>query len=180
MKNENERHREENDMNFREMRRSRQLLDKAMCDEILERNTSGVLALLGDGGYPYAVPMSYTWTNGKLYFHCAKTGHKIDAVRFCDKASFCVIDSDEVVPEKYTTHYRSVIVFGKIHVLEDDGDRRAALEELGRKYHPTGTPEELRAEIDSGFSAVMLLELAPEHISGKESIELVNQRTQEK
>ena len=76
---------------FREMRRKRQLLPQEQALEILENNTSGVLALSGDGGYPYAVPMSYVYNDGKIYFHCAKAGHKIDAIRSCDKASFCVV-----------------------------------------------------------------------------------------
>ena len=104
----------DNDFDFRPMRRSRQQLRKEDCFEILSRGSSGVLACLGDGGYPYAVPISYVWDGEKIYFHCAKAGHKLDAVRSCGKVSFCVIGSDDVVPEKYTTCYRSVIVFGRI------------------------------------------------------------------
>ena len=82
------------------MRRHRQQLS---CEEsigILKKATSGTLALLGDGGYPYAVPISYVYDEGKLYFHSAKSGHKVDAIRSCDKASFCVIEQDVIQPEK--------------------------------------------------------------------------------
>lgn len=88
---------------FREMRRSKQQLPREVAVEILERNTSGVLALSGDEGYPYAVPMSYVYAEGKIYFHSAKNGHKIDAIQRNEKASFCVIDQDQIIPEKYTT-----------------------------------------------------------------------------
>ena len=164
---------------FREMRRSRQVLDDAACNEVLERGTSGVLALLGDEGYPYAVPLSYVWADGRLYFHSAKQGHKIDAIRSCDKASFCVVDRDEVIPQEYTTYFRSVIVFGRVRILEDDKEKWAALEKIGRKYHPTDTPEGLHAAIEREFPPVAVIELTPEHVSGKEAIELVRRRTKE-
>ena len=88
---------------FREMRRFKQLLPQETAIEILNRNTSGTLALIGDNDYPYAVPISYVYIDGKLYFHSAKSGHKIDAIIKHEKASFCVIDQDHIVPEKYTT-----------------------------------------------------------------------------
>ena len=91
---------------FREMRRKKQILSEEETAEVLNRGTSGVLALLGDDDYPYAVPVSYVYCDSKLYFHGAKSGHKIDAVKKCDKASFCVIDRDDVVPEEYTTYFK--------------------------------------------------------------------------
>ena len=84
---------------FREMRRKKQRLSAEACEAILAEGTSGVLAVDGDGGYPYAVPLSYVYQDGKLFFHCAKSGHKLDAVRRNPRASFCVIGQDRVVPE---------------------------------------------------------------------------------
>ena len=81
---------------FRKMRRSRQQLRLSESRAILERNTCGVLALARDGGYPYALPMSYAYREGKIYFHAARTGHKIDAIARCPKASFCVVDQDKM------------------------------------------------------------------------------------
>lgn len=112
---------------FREMRRKRQLLSEQESIDVLARGTSGVLALLGDDNYPYAVPISYIYDNSKLYFHGAKTGHKIDAIKKCSKASFCVIDQDKIVKEEYTTYFRSVIAFGKIHILEDEKEKEKLL-----------------------------------------------------
>ena len=91
---------------FRGMRRKRQLLSKKDSIAVLEKGTSGVLSLLGDNGYPYGVPISYVYADNKIFFHSAKDGHKIDAIRACEKASFCVIDQDKVVPEEYTRRCR--------------------------------------------------------------------------
>ncbi len=96
-----------------EMRRKRQQVTREACEEVLRRATSGVLAVIDADGDPYAVPLSFVYTDGKLYFHCAPVGHKIDAIRTNDRISFCVIDRDEVMPESFTTKYRSVIVFGR-------------------------------------------------------------------
>ena len=117
---------------FRDMRRKRQALPPEQCAAILRRGTSGVLALAGDAGYPYAVPLSYVYTDGKLYFHCAKAGHKLDAIQREPRASFCVIDQDEIVPEEYTTYFRSVIAFGRIRILADDAQKRSAIDALAQ------------------------------------------------
>ena len=86
---------------MRPMRRFRQELTAEECVQVLERGTHGVLAVLGDEGYPYAVPLSYVHGEGKIWFHCAKAGHKLDAIRNYNKVSFCVVDQDRIVPEEY-------------------------------------------------------------------------------
>lgn len=158
---------------FRELRRKRQALSRADCEAVLSRGTSGVLALAGDDGYPYAVPLSYLYEDGKLLFHCAKEGHKLDAVARCDKASFCVIDQDRVVPEEYTTYFRSVIAFGRIRVIGDDGERRSAVERLALKYHPGDTRENRNRYIDKEWAPLCMLEMTVEHLSGKQATELL-------
>lgn len=122
---------------FRDMRRKNQLLPPEEAESILRQGTSGVLSLLGDGGYPYGVPLSYVYHNGRLYFHCAKAGHKLDAIRRERKCSFCVIAQDLVAPEKYTTLFRSVIAFGQVRVLEDAGETRRS-GGLGGAVQPGG------------------------------------------
>ena len=161
---------------FREMRRAKQQLSREETVAILEKGSSGVLALLGDGGYPYAVPMSYVYSGGKLFFHSALSGHKVDAVRDCDKASFCVIGRDTVLPEKYTTAYQSAVAFGKIRLIEDEAEKRRAAELLAEKYHP-GHESDSRKEIDGGLSHMYILELAIEHLTGKEGKELLLARS---
>ena len=161
-------------MEFREMRRKRQQLSDAESIDILKKATSGTLALLGDGGYPYAVPISYVYADGKLYFHSALSGHKVDAIKGCDKASFCVIDKDDVQPEKYTTFFRSVIVFGKVHIVEDNGEKLQIARMLGNRYNPN-QDEALQKEIESGLSRMLVIRFDIEHMTGKEAIELVRQ-----
>lgn len=161
---------------FRELRRKRQALSRADCDAVLARGSCGVLALSGDEGYPYAVPISYVYAEGKLFFHCARSGHKLDAIAGNDKVSFCVVDQNQIVPEEYTTYFRSVIVFGRMRVLEDEGERRAAIERLAVKYAPESSAADRDDAIRRSWGSVCLLELKPEHISGKEAIELVKKR----
>ena len=158
---------------FREMRRKRQQLSDEESVAILRKATSGTLALLGDNGYPYAVPLSYVYSEGKLYFHSAMEGHKVDAIRNCDKASFCVIDSDDVKPQQYTTYFRSVIAFGKIHIVEDDAQRLTAARLLGNRYNP-GHNEALEKELENGFKRMLVICLDIKHLTGKEAIELVH------
>lgn len=161
-----------------EMRRKRQALSEEACREIISRHTSGVLALSGNDGYPYAVPLSYAYREGTFWFHGAAAGHKIDAIRRCGKASFCVIDRDEVVPEKFTTYFRSVIAFGTIKIVEDEAEKRLALEALAVKYGPAdGTGRE--EEIAKTIGRVCILALTVTHMSGKEAIELVSRRQRE-
>ena len=160
---------------FREMRRNKQSLPSDECIKILNRGTSGVLAVTGDDDYPYAVPLSYVYHDNKIYFHGAKTGHKLDAISRNEKVSFCVVDQDHVVPQKYTTYFRSVIIFGKARVLKDENEKRNALEVLAAKYSPDYEQGRLQ-EIDQQFQQVCLIELAIEHMTGKEAIELVKER----
>ncbi len=165
---------------FREMRRSKQELPRQEAEAILRRGTSGVLALAGDDGYPYAVPISYVYDGGKLYFHCALAGHKLDAVRRNEKASFCVIGQDEIVPEVYTSYFRSVVVFGRIHVMEDEQEKRTAIEKLARKYAPEDTAEGRRSAIDREWKTLCMLEMEIDHMTGKEGRELAKRRREAK
>lgn len=156
------------------MRRIRQQLTHDECIEILCRATAGVLAVTGDGGYPYAVPLSHVYAAGRLYFHSALQGHKVDAIAADARCSFCIIDRDEVHPESFTTHFKSVIAFGRIHIIDDDEERLAALHMLGRRHAPHDAAG-LQREIDKDYGRVLLLRLDIEHLTGKQAIELVNQ-----
>ncbi|HIS97117.1 MAG TPA: pyridoxamine 5'-phosphate oxidase family protein [Candidatus Scatomorpha pullistercoris] len=154
---------------FRKMRRSKQELPADEALRLLEAGSSGVLALLGDGGWPYAVPLSYAYAAGKLYFHCARAGHKLDAVRSEPRASFCVVAQDLVVPEKYTTHYRSVIAFGRVRILEDGDEKRRGIELLAERFAPDDSAGHRRRVVDSEWDNFCVLEFDIEHITGKEA-----------
>ena len=159
---------------FRQMRRKRQQLAEEESMAILQKATAGTLALLGDDDYPYAVPISYVYHEGRLYFHSALEGHKVDAIRKCDKASFCVIEQDDVQPEKYTTFFRSVIAFGRIHIIEDDVEKLETARLIGNRYNPH-QDEALQKEIENWFSRMLAIRFDIEHLTGKEAIELVKQ-----
>ena len=163
-------------MVFREMRRKKQVLSQKEVEDILHKGTSGVLALLGDNDYPYAVPISYVYDDGKVYFHSAKSGHKIDAIQRTAKASCCVIDEDLVVPEEYTTYFRSVIAFGRIRIVEDDSEKRAAIEKLAIKYAPEDTAANRDYAISREWKPLCMLEMTIDHVTGKEAIELVKEK----
>lgn len=160
---------------FKEMRRKRQLLSEAETIEILQSCTSGVLAVAGDNDYPYAVPLSYAYKNGKLFFHFAETGHKIDSITRNNKVSFCVIKTDDVVQETFTTHFRSVIVFGRARILTDDNEKKYALECLVEKYSPDYIVEG-QSEIALKWKSVYTGEVQIEHMTGKAAIEIVTGR----
>lgn len=158
---------------FREMRRKKQKLSKEECDRILYNGTSGVLALHGNNGYPYAVPVSYVYDGEKLLFHSAKNGHKIDAIIKNAAASFCVIDQDQIVPEEYTTYFRSIIAFGRIRILEDDTEKRSAIEKLAVKYAPDDTAENRDKAIEREWKPLCMMEMEIEHLTGKQAIEMI-------
>lgn len=152
---------------FREMRIKQRQLPLEEAAAILRVGSSGVLALSGDEGWPYAVPLSYVYTGGKLYFHCAREGHKLDALRREPRASFCVVTQDRICPEKYTTLYRSAIAFGRLRILENEEDICAAITALAKKYFPHETADSRRREIARSWNAMYLLEMSVEHLTGK-------------
>ena len=160
---------------FREMRRKNQLLSPEDTIAVLERGTNGILAVSGDDDYPYAVPLSYIYTNDKIYFHCAKTGHKLDGIKKNAKVSFCVVDQDQNVPEKYTTYFRSAIAFGQAKILEDPAEIRTAITAIAEKYSPD-YKEGIPAEINSSMTSLCIVEITIDHLTGKEAIELVRAR----
>ena len=155
----------------REMRRSKQQVNDKEAREVLARGKTGVLAVIGDGGYPYTVPINYVYRDGKLFLHSALTGHKIDAIRANDKVSFCVVDADDVVADEYTTYFRSVVAFGRARIIEDEAEKMASLRLLGDKYNP-GQDEALDAEVAHGFSRLHMIEIEIEHLTGKQAKEL--------
>ena len=157
---------------FREMRRSKCALKSETAEKILREGSYGVLALTGDDGYNYAVPLNYALENGKIYFHSAPTGHKIDAVKNNLKVSFCVVDKHDVITEEFTTYFTSVIAFGEIRIAEDTAEKIHALELLADKYC-LNADKNLREKEISRFNAVKILVIEIEHLSGKAARELV-------
>ena len=152
---------------FRPMLRKRQQLPEEECVQILKEQLRGVLSLLGDDGYPYGVPLNhyYCEEDGKLYFHCAKVVHKIDAIRGCEKASFCVCDEGYRKEGAWSLYIRSVIVFGRIEFVED----RDVIYRIARALSYKFTDDEafIQKEIDRFGKGTMMFALVPEHMTGK-------------
>ena len=158
---------------FRKMRRSKQQLSDEEIEQVLERSKTGVLGVIGDGGYPYTVPMNFVYANERIYMHSALNGHKIDAITANEKASFCVIDADDVVPADYSTNFRSVIAFGKARIVEDEEEKMASLRLLGDKFNPNHD-DALDAEIARTFSRLHMIAIDIEYVTGKQSKELAH------
>ena len=150
---------------FRKMRRLGQELSKEECEYILTHEPRGVLALIGDEEYPYALPMSYVYADGKIYFHGAKEGHKIDAVKKHSKVSFCIMDKGIKAEDSWWYTFKSVIVFGKIKTLTDRDEKIEKLTLLGDKFFPTH--EETIDEIDRLLDRTEVFEITIDHMSGK-------------
>lgn len=159
---------------FRDMRRIKQLLTKGKIEEILNRSTSGVLGVNGDDGYPYTVPISYAYEDGKLFFHSAKAGHKIDSIINDDKVTFSIIDKDEVIQDTFTSHFRSVSIFGRARILTEDNEKQHAFELLVKKYSPDFIKEGLQ-EIKDTWNRVYLIEIEIEHMTGKAAMAILNE-----
>ena len=147
------------------MRRIRQQLSQDECVDILCQSTSGVLAVMGDGGYPYAVPLDFFYRDRKLYFHSAVEGHKVDALKACDKASFCVYDEGFRREDEWALDIKSVIVFGRIEFIEDQETVYQISKELSRKF--TDDDEYIQREIERSGPGTLMFAHVPEHITGK-------------
>ena len=159
---------------FQKMRRFKQELPVEETLKIFERGSHGVLAVLSDDGYPYAVPLSYVYEDGRLYFHCAKQGQKLDAILNSPRASFCVVGQDNVVPEKVTSLYESAISFGQVRIVEDEAEKQRALRCLAEKYFSANGNEKNEKEISDSWDRVCVLALEIEHMTGKASMDIIN------
>ena len=162
---------------IRPMRRIAQQLSREESEQILRDATSGVLAVYGDDGYPYAVPVSHVYRDGKISFHCAKEGHKIDAIRRNEKVSFCVVAQDKVLPAERTTAYISVIAFGRARILEDEENLRRIAGWIGDKFSHD-YPEDCRQETDEVIAAnrMYCVEIEVDHLTGKCAREIMVER----
>lgn len=151
------------------MRRQKQELSKKECMDILINQPRGFLAVLGDNEYPYVIPMSHVYVNGKIYFHGAKQGHKNDAVKNNPKVSYCVMDDGVKNKNEWWYTFKSVVVFGKIKTLADDSEKIDKLTYLGNKFF--STTEETKREINRLLNKTEVFELTIDHMAGKLVIE---------
>lgn len=151
---------------FRKMRRFKQQLTNEECIELLKNEKRGVLSVIGDNGYPYGIPLNHYYAeDGKLYFHGAKEGHKLDSVKACDKVCYTVFDKGYRREGEWALNVKSVVVFGRMSLVSDDEKAKEICTQLCKKF--TDDEEYLEYELKNSFSRVQCLELTPEHITGK-------------
>ncbi|MEE0955075.1 MAG: pyridoxamine 5'-phosphate oxidase family protein [Eubacterium sp.] len=152
---------------FRKMRRFKQQISDEECVRILKEEPRGVLAVKGEDGYPYAFPIDYIYDDGKIYFHCAKEGHKIDALKKDSRVSFCVYDHGYKKEGDWAFYINSVIIFGRIRFIEDREETIRRVRDLGRKYYPDPAEADREAVKYGDRGTVQALELTIDHMTGK-------------
>ena len=153
---------------FRPARRKNREISIEDTKKILSDERRGVLAVNGDEGYPYAIPINYIYDdeNQKIYFHGARIGHKVDSIKKCDKVCFTVYGPEVIKDEAWAPYVKSAVVFGRCHIIEDAAAADARLRQLAMKYYPNEIT--VNEEIEASGKAVQMYEIVVEHMSGKE------------
>ncbi len=154
-------------MEFRPLIRKNKELPREECLELLRNEKRGVLSVLGDGGYPYGTPMDHFFNDedGKLYFHCGRIGHRLDALRANDKVSFCCMDGGTPIPGSWALQVRSVITFGRMEIIDERERVYDIAARLSRKF--TDDEDYIAQEIERSGRGTLLLAMTIEHICGK-------------
>ena len=153
---------------FRPLRRKKRAITDEEARELLATCKRGVFAVNGDDGYPYAIPVNYFFDaeHDKIYFHGAKAGHKVDALKRDDKVCFTVYGNEHFEPGDWAPYVQSTVVFGRCHLIDDAAATEARVRELGMKYYPG--KQEVEKEIALDIKAVQLYEITIEHLTGKQ------------
>lgn len=150
---------------FRPMRRNKQQLSNEECVQILKNEPRGVMAVNGEDGYPYSFPMNHIYIDGKLYFHSAKVGHKTDALKQDNRVSFCVMDKGYKKDGEWSLNINSVIIFGKIKIVQDETECADYVRKLAVKYYPS--KDDIERIIKSSMGHFDIWELSTDHMTGK-------------
>lgn len=150
---------------FRAMRRFKQQASDEACLRLLETAPRGVLAVHGDNGYPYAIPLNFVFRGGRIWFHCAKDGHKLDAIRRDDKVCFTLLSEPVKNEGEWWNNVMSVVVFGRIREVTDQAEIDVILRALGEKYFPEGY--DIEHDMQKNGPRALVLELCIDHITGK-------------
>ena len=150
---------------FRPLRRIRQTASQEECIALLESAPRGILAVHGENGYPYGLPVNYVFMDGRIYFHCSKEGHKVDALRADDRVSFTILSEPVKNEGEWWYCFTSVIVFGRISEVTATEKADRILRALGSKYFPEGY--DMETDIIRNGPRALILELTIDHVSGK-------------
>ena len=154
---------------FRPMRRKHHLISDEAAKALLASERRGVLAVNGDDGYPFAIPVNYLYDEAanKIYLHGAKKGHKVDAINRCDKVCFTVYGNERIDEnEKWAPYMQSAVVFGRCRLIDDPVDATPKIRAMAMKYYPSA--EAVDEEIAKSLKGMYVYEISIEHLSGKE------------
>lgn len=150
---------------FKEMRRKDRLLEKADALDILKKCSYGVLSMVSPNGHAYGVPLSYVYVNDSIYFHCALEGSKLENIQNNNNVSFCVVGDTLVLPDKFSTNYESVVVFGTAMEVHDDEKNEALLAFIDK--YASQFLEKGKEYIHNAGSKTKVIKLNIEHMTGK-------------
>ncbi|CAB1081515.1 Nitroimidazole resistance protein NimB [Olavius algarvensis Delta 1 endosymbiont] len=119
---------------FNEIKLKDRALSNEKAIEIVEKSSFGILSTIGENGYPYGVPLNYTYFDNCICFHCAREGQKLDNIDFNNKVSFCVVTKSKVLGNEFDTDYESAIAFGNATVITDESEKKDILLSLLNKF----------------------------------------------
>lgn len=153
---------------FRPLRRKSRAISDEAARALLANERRGIFAVNGDDGYPFAIPVNYYYDEAaiKIYFHGAKAGHKVDALKRSDKVCFTVYGNEHFKDGEWAPFVQSTVVFGRCRLVENDAETEARVRELALKYYPSA--EEVEVEIAKDIKGVQLYEIEIEHLTGKQ------------
>ena len=152
---------------FRPIRRKKNEISDELAKDLLLKSKRGIFSVNGDDGYPYSIPVNYFYDeeNGRIYFHGAKVGHKVDALKKSDKVCFTVFGNESFKEDDWAPYVQSTVVFGRCHLIEDHARTISLVRELATKYFPN--KDLIEEEIVAYGNAVQMFEIVIEHLSGK-------------
>jgi len=151
-------------------RKEKEITDRHQMEEILHKSLVCRLALCDFNGNPYVVPLSFGYEDGKVYFHSARAGRKVDMLR--ENPKVCMVfdvDQKPVTGETacdWGMHFKSVIAFGTATLLEGADEKKQGLDVIMSKYAGSGGPWEYK---DKGLEATLLIRVDIQETTGKVS-----------
>ena len=153
---------------FRQVRKKANEITVSLAKDLIKKSRRGILAVNGDNGYPYAIPINYLYEeeSQKIFFHGSKVGHKVDAIKKSDKVCFTVYGNEQIKEETWAPYLQSALVFGRCKLIEDEDRATKVLKDFAMKYYPSASMVE--EEMKKAAKATQMFEITIEHISGKE------------
>lgn len=150
----------------KEMRRNKRAIEENEIIEVLLSAEYGILSTISEDDTPYGTPINFAYDDGKIYFHCANDGHKLDNIRYNSSGCFTIVDSVELLPSKFSTKYRSVVVFGKLQIVNDTDEKKNGLIKIIEKLSPDFVEKGIKY-IDGAFDRVTVVRMDIDHMTGK-------------